>query len=359
VQRGDGDQGMTLIEIVIAMAIVTVGLLGMLSEVVSYIKEQSTQRAHATALRLATTTLEDARQNYGVVAPGTVIATSPPQSNGIAYTTKTVVAPEPGNPAVSQVAVTVSWTDGHGPHQLSLNSATTDTGSHALSSSTGDLITNATGTDGATVTVGSLSLAPTSVSVDASGTPGSDVTATLAIVGVSQGTSVALTWSDDNGPHQTSMTSTDGKTWSATVSRSMITRKVTSGSKTVVFSATIPGVNAPVTTSLTAVPQPAFSGSCTVLATPIVTLLRKTTLPEVLTCTTIGLSSSDHVQATYSSGSGSATASLTSGDGSSWSATLPAGTSMAASGTSESFTFTLTRTSDGFTKSQSLSVTLA
>ncbi|HET6910261.1 MAG TPA: prepilin-type N-terminal cleavage/methylation domain-containing protein [Mycobacteriales bacterium] len=355
-QRGDRDEGMTLIEIVIAMAIVTVGLLGMLSEVVSYIKEQSTQRAHATALRCATTTLEDARAtSAGAHVPGPVHCTT---SNGISYTTTTKLTPET-DPSVSRLVVTVNWTDGHGPHQISLNSATTDTSARALSSDTGSLITNATGTNGATVTVGSLSLSPSSVSVDSSGTPGSDVTATLAIVGVSQGTSVALTWTDDNGAHQTSMTSSDGKTWSATVSKSMITRKVTAGSKTVVFSATIPGVNAPVTASLTAVPQPDFNGSCSVLANPIVTLLRKTTLPEVITCNTVGLSSSDHMQATYASGSSTATATLSSSDGSTWTATLPAGTSMAATGSTESFTFTLTRQSDGYTKSQSSSVALA
>lgn len=356
-QRGDRDAGMTLIEIVIAMAIVTVGLLGMLSEVVSYIKEQSTQRAHATALRCATTTLEDARAaSTGASVPGPVHCTT---SNGVSYTTTTTVKKETSDSSVSQVVVTVNWTDGHGPHQLSLNSATTDMSTHALSSDTGNLITNATGTTGATVTAGSLSLSPSSVSVDSSGTPGSDVTATLAIVGVSQGTSVALTWTDDNGAHQTSMTSADGKTWSATVSKSMITRKVTSGSKSVVFSATIPGVNAPVTASLTAVPQPTFNGSCTVLANPIVTLLRKTTLPEVISCNTVGLSSSDQMQATYASGSGTATATLSSSDGSTWTATLPGGTSMAATGTTEGFTFTLTRKSDGYTKSQSQSVPLA
>ena len=53
---------MSLVEVIVAMAIVTVGLLGMLTEIVAYFHQQSGQRAHAVALRLATTTLEDARR---------------------------------------------------------------------------------------------------------------------------------------------------------------------------------------------------------------------------------------------------------------------------------------------------------
>jgi len=358
VQRGGGDEGMTLIEIVIAMALVTVGLLGMLTEVVAYVKEQSTQRAHATALRYATTTLEDARSNLSNVTLGTH-PSAPQTMGGVTFTPTTTVTTCPSSPDCVRLGVTVSWTDGHGSHQLTLNSSAANTAAKTLSGDTGSLITNATGTNGTTVTTGSMSLSPTSVSVDSSGTPGSNVTATLSVVGLSQGTSIALTWTDDNGSHQTTMTNSGGTTWSATVQKSSITRVVTSGSKTVVFSATVPGVAAPVTASLTVVPLPAFNGSCSVIASPIVTLLRKTTLSEVLTCNTVGLAATDQMQASYASGAGTGTASMSSSDGATWSATLPAGTSMAASGSSESFTFTLTRASDSYTRSQSLSVLLA
>ena len=73
--RQTSDDGMSLIEVVVAMAIITVGLLGMLTEIVAYFHQQTTQRAHAVALRIATTTLEDARRlSPSSLAQGTVTA---------------------------------------------------------------------------------------------------------------------------------------------------------------------------------------------------------------------------------------------------------------------------------------------
>lgn len=346
---------MTLVEVVVAMAIVTVGVLGMLTEVVSYVRDQSTQRAHATALRIATTTLEDARSQNAALLSTQSPTTTPPKANGIAYTTSTNVQHVGG---VARITVTVSWTDGHGPHSLSLDSSTTDLSTSTLAGSTSGLTNNVTGASGTSVTAGTLSLTPSSTSVDSSGSPADDVVASLNVVGLTTATSIPLTWTDDSGAHQVTMANTGGTTWSATVSKNAITRKVTSGSKTVTFAATVPGVATPITTNLTVVPVPAFNGSCTVTVSPIVTLLRKTTVPEIISCSTTGLASTDQLRATYASGSGTASASLSSVDGSTWTTTLPAGTAMAATGSSESFTFTLMRSSDGYTKSQNLSVTL-
>jgi hypothetical protein len=78
-----------------------------------------------------------------------------------------------------------------------------------------------------------------------------------------------------------------------------------------------------------------------------------------LSCTATNLSSTDSVKATYQSGSSNANATLASSDGSTWTATLPAGTQLAngAAG-SEAFTFNLTRPSDGATDSKAVTVTL-
>lgn len=365
-----GDDGLTLVEMVVAMAIVVVGVLGMLTEVVSYVRDQSTQRAHATALRLATTTLEDARSVSSDSLTGTSQTTT--GSNGIAYTTSTTVnhclassstqatcTTATGSDSVARITVTVSWTDGHGSHQISLSSSSANLSASTLPGSSGSLADNLTGTSGTSVSAGALTLNPSSTSVDSSGDPVNNVTATLSVVGLSSGTTMPLTWIDDTGSHQVTLTNTGGATWSATIPKSSITRAVTSGSKTIAFTATVPGIAAPVTATLTLVPLPAFNGNCSVTVSPIVTLLRKTTVPEVLSCSTTGLASSDHVQATYASGSGTASASLSSLDGSTWTATLPSGTAMVGSGSSESFTFTLTRSSDGYTRTQSLSVALA
>src|SRR5436309_10738431 len=118
-QRRTSDEGMSLVEVVVAMGIVTVGLLGLLTEIVTYFHQQTSQRAHAVALRLATTTLEDARR----VAPTTLAAgtfTAPPVVRGnVTYTTTTTVqmcastnqssctTPSSGGPSVARVQVSV------------------------------------------------------------------------------------------------------------------------------------------------------------------------------------------------------------------------------------------------------------
>jgi hypothetical protein len=88
-------------------------------------------------------------------------------------------------------------------------------------------------------------------------------------------------------------------------------------------------------------------------------LTRKTSLAELFSCTTSGLTTSDSVQATYASGTGTATLTLSSVNGSTWTATLPAGTSMVSSGGTEGITYRLTRASDSSTTTQSASVALA
>ena len=92
----------------------------------------------------------------------------------------------------------------------------------------------------------------------------------------------------------------------------------------------------------------------------LVPLTRRTSLPEVLSCSASGLSGSDAVTATYATGTTTATVSMTTNDGgSSWSYTMPTSTTMVNSGGTEAFTFTLNRVSDSYTTSTSLSVALA
>lgn len=372
-QRLESDEGMSLVEVVVAMAIVTVGLLGMLTEIVTYFHQQTSQRAHAVALRIATTALEDSRR----VAPGTLplgTSTSQPQVKGnVSYTTTTTVqmcaptdqttctTPAAGAASVARVAVSVGWTDARGSHHVALSTADADTGYHTLAGSSPGLLTNASGASGTSVSASALGLSPSSVSVDSHGNPLSNVTASLSITGLSTSVTVPLTWSDDNGAHQASMSNVGGTTWSVTVSKSSITHMLSSGSGTVSFAATVPGIQVFPTASLTVTPQATFVGSCTVTASPIVLtpLTRKTSLAELFTCTTSGLTTSDSVQAVYASGSGTATLTLSSINGSTWTATLPAGTSMASSGSTENITYRLTRASDGTITTQSASVALA
>jgi len=363
---------MSLVEVVVAMAIVTVGLLGMLTEIVAYFHQQSGQRAHAVALRLATTTLEDARRLSPTSLTAGSFSAPPIVKDHVTYTTTTTVqmcaptnqttctAPASGGPSVARVNVSVGWSDTHGDHHIALSTADADTATGNLAGSSSGLLTNS-GVSGASVTASSLGLSPTSVSVDTNGNPISDVTVSVSITGLSSTVTVPLTWSDDNGAHQVSMSNVGGTSWSVTVSKSAIKHALSSGSGTVAFAATVPGVAAFPTASLTVTPQAAFVGTCTVTAAPIVLtpLTRKTSLAELFSCTTTGLSASDSVQAVYASGSGTATLTMSSANGSTWTGTLPAATSMVSSGSTENITFRLTRASDGATTTQADAVALA
>lgn len=371
--RPASDEGMSLVEVVVAMAIVTVGLLGMLTEIVAYFHQQSGQRAHAVALRLATTTLEDARRLSPTSLTTGTYSAPPVVKDHVTYTTTTTVqmcaptnqatctAPAAGGPSVARVNVSVGWSDTHGDHHIALSTADADTATGNLAGSSSGLLSNTSGASGASITASSLGLSPTSVSVDSNGNPISDVTVSVSITGLSSSVTVPLTWSDDNGAHQASMSNVGGTSWSVTVSKSAIKHALSSGSGTVAFAATVPGVAAFPTASLTVTPQAAFVGTCTVTAAPIVLtpLTRKTSLAELFSCTTTGLTTSDSVQAVYASGSGTATLTMSSANGSTWTGTLPAATSMVNSGGTENITFRLTRASDGATTTQSDSVALA
>jgi hypothetical protein len=273
----------------------------------------------------------------------------------------TCTTPASGAASVARVAVSVGWTDSRGTHHVALSTADADTRNGTLAGSSPGLLSNTSGASGTSVSASALGLAPSSASVDSNGNPLSDVTASVSITGLSTSVTVPLTWSDDNGAHQASMSNVGGTTWSVTVSKSAIKRTVSSGSGSVAFAATVPGVQVFPTATLTVTPQAAFVGSCTVTASPIVLtpLTRKTSLTELFSCTTSGLTTSDSVQAVYASGTGTATLTLSSVNGSTWTATLPAGTSMVNSGGTESITYRLTRSSDGSTTTQSASVALA
>jgi hemolysin activation/secretion protein len=89
-------------------------------------------------------------------------------------------------------------------------------------------------------------------------------------------------------------------------------------------------------------------------------LNRKSLLPATMTCTTTNLTSSDSVKVTYQSGTpgNNSTVSLSSTNGTTWTATLASGTQLASSGTSQPFNFSLKRTSDNATATTAITVAL-
>ncbi len=357
------DEGFTLIETMVAIVLVTIAVFALTAELGAYLHHQANEKSRTSAVRLMTTTLENARHASWSTVKG-INGTNAAAVGRFTTTTQvqqcTVTDPEgtctaPASDAVRdvRVRVTVSWLDGSTRKQVSSYTSLADdadgsyspTGSGTLSTLVGGVAQTAT-----TATVSSFTASPSPTSVQTTGVPTSPVTLSMTSLGLTAGTtSIPVTWTDDNGSHQVSLTG-GPSSWSATVPAASIKKVVASGTSTITFAATVPGTSALVTAVLTVKPAVGFT-SCTVSPTPIPgsLLTRKTTQAETLTCTTYGLASTDTVSVSFTSGSSTATRSLTSSNGTTWTTTLASGTSLATLGLTEAFTFTATRASDGVT----------
>ncbi|HWC33803.1 MAG TPA: type II secretion system protein [Mycobacteriales bacterium] len=368
------DAGFSLIEVMAGIALVTIGLFALLSELATNIKQQSFEKSQATALHLANGSLEAVRSaSYASLQAGTSTTTTPVGGTSYVETRtlqvcsptdspNTCTSPSAGAVSTIHALVKVTWTASGHQHTVRIARSLADSSSLTVGGTTNPL--GSCGGSGTTLVSGHLSMNPSSVTVSGAGHPSSAVTVTLAETGLSNASCVPLTWSDDTGSHQVSMTGTGG-TFSATIPASSITKSVSSSGGSIAFTATVPGTQAVPSAALTIVGAPAFSGNCSVsvagLGLNIISLTpltRNSLLPAGLSCTTVNLSKTDTVTATYQSGTGTRTATLTSTNGTTWTATIPSGTAMAKTGSTEGFTFQLTRASDSATASQSLTATL-
>lgn len=355
------DAGMSLVEVLVAIAIITIGVLGLLRSLVTDARSQTLEKSQATAIHLATGALEAASYlPYASLPSAQGTATQP--VNGINYTEQTTVSQGSGAAATTSVGIVVTWNAVGKSHSVTMqrnfaNQATSSTGG-----STSPL--GSCGGNGLSVVTGSLSVSPSKVNVDGSGKTTSAVTVTLTQTGLSATSTscIPLTWSDDNGAHQASMTPS-GSTYSYTIPSGSITKASSSGGS-VVFTATVPAIQVQPTATLQIVGKPSF-GTCSVQAIglslntiTLVPLTRNSLLAAGLTCTTNNLSSTDTVTATYQTASTTKTITMTSTDGNTWTASIPAGTAMVKTGSIEGLTFNATRPSDSQTASQNLSVTL-
>lgn len=370
------DEGMSLIEVIAGIAVITIGLFALLSELAMSVKQQSLEKSQAAALHVANGSLESARSmSYSALVglAGTTTTTTP--LNGRTYTAvrtvqicsptdspNTCTAPTSGTVSTVHASVRVSWSFAGQQHTVRIARSISDKSVLSVTNTPSPL--GSCGGSGTTLVTGSLSLSPASVAVSAAGQPSSAVTVTLTQSGLANATCVPLTWSDDNGAHQVTMTGSSG-IFSVNIPATSIKKVVSSSGGSIPFTATVPGSQAVPSKSLTIVGAPAFSNNCSVSVAglglnviSLVPLTRKTLLGAGLTCTTENLAKTDSVVATYQSGTGTASISLTSTNGTTWTATIPSGTTMKSTGASEGFTFQLTRASDGSTASQSLTATL-
>jgi hypothetical protein len=327
-------------------------------------------------MHLANGSLESARSmSYSSLTGQAGTATTATPVNGRTYQTirtvevcsptdspNTCTTPAAGAVSTVHATVRVNWSFAGKDHTIEIARSISDKSAMTVSTATNPL--GSCGGGGTTLVLGSLSLSPAAVTVSSAGQPSSAVTVSLTETGLSNASCVPLTWSDDNGAHQVTMTGGSG-TFSVTIPATSIKKVVPSSGGSIPFTATVPGSQAVPSKSLTITGAPEFSGNCSVsvagLGLNIISLFpltRNSLLPAGLTCTTVGLTKTDSVVATYQSGTGTKTATLTSTNGTTWTATIPAGTAMKSSGASEGFSFKLTRASDGATATQTLTATL-
>lgn len=119
--RRASDDGFTLIEVLVALSLVTVALLGMLFAIATDIKGQGTEKAQTTAIHLASSTLEAAAGitfanlcTSAVAPPGATNVSGPTTSGSTHTTTSTVPAAssDSGLPYSVSAAVTGTCSSG-------------------------------------------------------------------------------------------------------------------------------------------------------------------------------------------------------------------------------------------------------
>ncbi len=377
--QDDGEAGFTLVESLVGLMLVTVAILALTAELATYVHHQANERARTSAVRYMSTSVETARglSAYALSQiPSGTVTVAPKTIGGITFTTTETLqrctigdaagtCTTPSSAAVldTRVRITVTWPDGATTRSVTTSTSLADDGTgHYNPTGSGSLSTLVGGTGTLTngVSVSGFSAASAQMGVGTDGHPTGPVVLTLNAVGLAATvTSIPVTWTDDNGSHQWTLTG-GPSAFTATIPAASITKVVASGSSTLRFAATVPGTSALSTADVVLKPGVTISG-CSVTVNPIVltVLTRKTSLVETLTCTTTGITATDTVTATYASGTGTASKALSSSNGTSWSTTLPAGTLMASTGLSESFTFTATRASDSVSATASVSAVLA
>lgn len=111
-------KGFTLLEVMIALVILAVGLLGLASLQIMAIKGNSYGQQMTVASTMAQNQLEQLRRATGGLTNGNDAVTD---QNGITYTRSWTVTPNSPQSGASTVLVTISWTGPTGTGVRSIN----------------------------------------------------------------------------------------------------------------------------------------------------------------------------------------------------------------------------------------------
>jgi prepilin-type N-terminal cleavage/methylation domain-containing protein len=111
------DDGFTLVEVLVAMAIAAIGFLGLAATHINAVRSTAVGRNVSIATGIASQQIESMRR-----LPYTEIATAPAVSEsvgGMYFTRTATVADAPGGGA-QKVTMLVQWNDQFGPHNVQL-----------------------------------------------------------------------------------------------------------------------------------------------------------------------------------------------------------------------------------------------
>ena len=375
-RRVQGDDGMSLAEVLVGMFLIVAALLALLAGFISSSRSIQSQSLQAKATRIALDRNESLRHvDYDTVVSDTtwVDVTTPDGDTQFQYLTTVVeldsdtALATPGDTS-KQVTTQVRWLV-RGAYRIV--SFTT-----ALSPEPGTVgipAPSATATPTATPTASvksfdSLTITPSYTVVNTSCTATQSVVVDAVLTGYSSGELIILTWTDESIPptHTATMTSVDGTNWRATIAGSSIRKCLSTGQTASITFTAVTSITQTATAALSVQGPPATPLSMTAAPTVTVTSGKinlnnsgpnegKNQHSVAVSCSITGLDTSatsvDYVRLTYPAPSGNTEVSMTRSTGngvnpSTWTYTFAADSTEFAIGTAQPFRCNGTRVSD-------------
>jgi prepilin-type N-terminal cleavage/methylation domain-containing protein len=373
-RRSAGDAGFTLIELVVALGIISISVLALLSGFIASATSIQSQQTQARATRVALDRNENLRLSaYDSPELDVGAHTGTAQAaDGTSYSYRTVVSERDARPGedvagdvVKDIATTVTW-EGKRPGSVTYTTA--------VSVNARDIGLPS----GYVQAIKGVSVAPDpSVIVDYDGFTREPITVTVTMTGFDITDVVRVSWTDDHGLRSVNATTTDARYWRVTIpaGSSGLYKRLNAGeSVNVTFTATTAS-NLNKTSTLKVygpVDNPPVISSFTVAPLPLDMINGGTNRyqnknQETFTCVIDGLSTStnslDSVKATYIGETGATievplTRTAVNGSRTTWTKVFPRSTEYFGIGANLPYTCVARRYTDGGPASKLISVTV-
>jgi type II secretory pathway pseudopilin PulG len=227
--RLSSEDGLTLVEMLVALIVITIALFALLGTLIASATSLADQRSRAAATRVATEHLESIRQaGFDALHVGDEIARVEKDGRWFERTTvvKWMDADDPENGVgedVKHVTVTVSWTF---KGQAKSTTFTTAVAPEHVP------VQEGAGAGGAEKQIKSVNFSPSSVMVDDDGANVEEVSVLVALEGFPRTTLVLVTWTNEDGTDKRRyLTSRDpqGTNWGGTIPVGDIVKKIPTG----------------------------------------------------------------------------------------------------------------------------------